>query len=76
MTCVLTDKELFVARLVADGLQNKQIAVLVGQSEDGVKNRMIKIFDKLGFDNRLELALWYVKNIEHGEKKCKAHGAS
>jgi DNA-binding NarL/FixJ family response regulator len=65
VTCVLTDKELFVARLVADGLQNKQIAVLVGQSEDGVKNRMIKIFDKLGFCNRLELALWYVKNVEH-----------
>jgi DNA-binding NarL/FixJ family response regulator len=67
VTCVLTDKELFVARLVADGLQNNQIAVLVGQSEDGVKNRMVKIFDKLGFNNRLELALWYVKNVEYKE---------
>lgn len=60
----LTERELFVARLVADGCKNREIAILMGNTEHSVKNRMRMIFDKLGLWNRTEVALWYVKNIE------------
>ena len=56
---VPTKREREVIRLVAKGFKNKEIAVALGTSEDMVKNYLREIFDKLGFSNRVELALWY-----------------
>ena len=70
----LTERELFLARLVSDGLKNRDIAIIIDRSEHVVKNFLREIYDKLGLWNRTELALWYVKNIEFKEKKCKARG--
>jgi len=66
----LTEKELFIAMLVADGLRNPDIAVIIGTSEHVVKNKLKMIYDKLGFWNRTELALWYVKR-EHDREKVE-----
>lgn len=55
--------------LVADGLRNHEIAVIIGTSVHVTKNKLTKIFDKLGLWNRTELALWYVKNIEFKEAR-------
>jgi DNA-binding NarL/FixJ family response regulator len=57
----LTPKEKEVAKLVAAGFRNKAIALTIGTTEQVIKNTLRFIFDKLGFDNRTELALWYVK---------------
>jgi DNA-binding NarL/FixJ family response regulator len=60
MSCLrdyLTPTEYLVARLVAEGLKNKEIAVVVGRSEHVVKNLMKSIYDKSGSFNRTELAL-------------------
>lgn len=59
----LTMKETQVATLVWQGLTNRQIAKLIGTSEQVVKNYLRTTFDKLGVWSRLELAL-YVAN--HG----------
>ena len=59
----LTPKEGHVATLVWEGLTNREIAKLVGTTEQVVKNYLRTTFDKLGVWSRLELAL-YVAN--HG----------
>jgi DNA-binding NarL/FixJ family response regulator len=54
----LTTKETQVATLVWQGLTNRQIAKLIGTSEQVVKNYLRTTFDKLGVWSRLELALY------------------
>jgi DNA-binding NarL/FixJ family response regulator len=44
--------------LVWQGLTNRQIAKLIGTSEQVVKNYLRTTFDKLGVWSRLELALY------------------
>ncbi len=61
----LTPKEEQVATLVWQGLTNREIAGVVGTTEQVVKNYLRATFDKLGVWSRLELAL-YVAN--HGGK--------
>jgi DNA-binding NarL/FixJ family response regulator len=64
----LTPKEVRVARLVWEGLTNRDIATLVGTTEQVVKNYLRSTFDKLGVWSRLELAL-YVSS--HGGTEWK-----
>ena len=54
----LTSKEVQVATLVWQGLTNKDIAGVIGTSEQVVKNHLRTTFDKLGVWTRLELALY------------------
>ncbi|HEV2728464.1 MAG TPA: helix-turn-helix transcriptional regulator [Terriglobales bacterium] len=54
----LTRKEIQVATLVWEGLTNKDIAGMLGTSEQVVKNYLRTAFDKLGVWTRLELALY------------------
>jgi DNA-binding NarL/FixJ family response regulator len=57
----LTPKEGQVATLVWQGMTNREIASLIGTTEQVVKNYLRTTFDKLGVWSRLELAL-YVSN--------------
>ena len=54
----LTAREVQIATLVWEGLTNREIAVLVGTTEQVVKNYLRNAFDKLGVWSRLELALY------------------
>jgi len=54
----LTAKEVQVATFVWEGLTNREIAVLIGTTEQVVKNYLRATFDKLGVWSRLELALY------------------
>lgn len=47
---------------VAEGRTNKEIAKLVGVTENIVKNRIREIYEELGLDNRVELAMWQIRN--------------
>ena len=58
----LTPRELQIVSLVVAGHSNKNIAEKFSLSEDTVKHHVSNIFDKLGVCNRLELALFAVKN--------------
>ncbi|HVO79174.1 MAG TPA: LuxR C-terminal-related transcriptional regulator [Terriglobales bacterium] len=54
----LTAKETQIATLVWKGLTNREIAVVIGTTEQVVKNYLRNTFDKLGVWSRLELALY------------------
>ncbi|MGA8737007.1 MAG: helix-turn-helix transcriptional regulator [Terriglobales bacterium] len=58
-TRVPSPRQQQVIALVAQGLKNSEVAQIIGTSEYVVKNHLRVIFDKLGFWNRVELALWY-----------------
>lgn len=53
----LTPKELAVARHVARGLRNREIATLLGTTEGTVKVYLHSIYTKWGISNRTELAV-------------------
>jgi len=48
----LTDRELEVLQLAADGLRSKEIAVNLAISERTVKSHLTSIYNKLGVDSR------------------------
>jgi two-component system NarL family response regulator len=50
----LTQREVEVLGLVAKGLRNKEIADLLGFSEDGAKQHLRRIYGKLGVTARVE----------------------
>jgi DNA-binding CsgD family transcriptional regulator len=54
----LTEKEIQVATLVWEGLTNREIANIIGTTEQVIKNYLRNTFDKLGVWSRLELALY------------------
>jgi len=54
----LTEKEVQVATLVWEGLTNRDIAKIIGTTEQVVKNYLRNTFDKLGVWSRLELAMY------------------
>jgi DNA-binding NarL/FixJ family response regulator len=53
----LTERELEVARAVARGLSNADIATELYMSVGTVKTHIGHLFDKLGLDNRVQVAL-------------------
>ena len=61
----LNPNETQISILVSEGLTNREIAKIVGASEQVIKNHLRRAFDKLGVWSRLELAM-YVAN--HGGK--------
>jgi DNA-binding NarL/FixJ family response regulator len=56
----LTTREIEIVTLIRRGLRNREIGEVMGISEQDTKNRLRKIFDKLGVWSRLELAMWVV----------------
>ena len=55
---MLTQREMDVARLVAQGKSNKDICNILFLTEGTVKNYLTKIFEKLELTSRTELALF------------------
>ena len=53
----MTAREIEIARLVADGLSNKQIARTLGITEGTVKVHLHNINEKLAIRNRTMLAI-------------------
>src|SRR4030088_623488 len=54
----LTPKETLIVYCVTQRMQNREIALRVGTTEQVVKNYLRKVYDKLGVADRLELALY------------------
>jgi DNA-binding NarL/FixJ family response regulator len=55
---ILTRREEEVVSLLADGLQNREIARELNLSEHTIKNYLFHIFDKLGVSSRVEVVLY------------------
>ncbi|HET9905008.1 MAG TPA: LuxR C-terminal-related transcriptional regulator, partial [Anaerolineales bacterium] len=65
----LTAREREVARLVAEGNSNREIAESLFLSERTVENHVGNILMKLGFDSRAQVAVWAVeKGLRPTEK--------
>ena len=56
----LSDKELRIIACVVRGCRNRAIAMGLCTTEQGVKNALRGIFDKIGVSDRLELALYVI----------------
>lgn len=57
----LTERELDILRLVAQGLDNNEISDRLSLSEKTVRNRMTVIFEKLHVNNRVQAALYALR---------------
>ena len=58
----LTKREMDILTTIVAGLSNKEIARKFALSEDTVKHHLTNIFDKVGVQSRLELALFAINN--------------
>jgi len=53
-----------VIELVAAGLTNRDVAKKLGIDAHVVRNYLSMIYDKIGVNNRVELALWYEARVQ------------
>jgi DNA-binding NarL/FixJ family response regulator len=58
----ITEKELEIINVVADGLSNKEIADKLHLSEGTVRNSLTIILEKLNLRDRTQLAVFFYKN--------------
>lgn len=59
----LTKRQGQIVSLVAQGFKNKEIANAMGITEGTVKVYLYKLFRKLGMNDRLDMALYGLKNL-------------
>jgi DNA-binding NarL/FixJ family response regulator len=59
----LTPRERQVMGLVAQGLRNKEIAYSIGVTEGTIKVYLSRLFQKVGANDRLDLALFALRNM-------------
>ncbi|GFN34887.1 response regulator transcription factor [Tepidimicrobium xylanilyticum] len=64
----LSERELDILLLVAEGLNNKEIAEKLYLSEGTVRNYISNMLDKLGLRDRTQLAIYYYK-MKYGVEK-------
>jgi DNA-binding NarL/FixJ family response regulator len=61
---VLTAREEQTVNLVSEGLNNREIAAELQVKEGTVKKSLLRIYDKLGVSNRVELVLYALSHRE------------
>lgn len=62
----LTSRELEVAALVAEGMTNKEVASRPRLSVRTAENHVLNVMNKLGLDNRAQVAAWYARSKSTG----------
>lgn len=60
----VSDREGQLIQLVSEGLKNKEIASVMSVTEGTVKVYVSRLFDKLGVKDRLDLALFALRNSQ------------
>jgi len=71
---LLTARENQVATLVAEGLSNRAIASQLRLTENTIKKSLLRIFEKLGISNRVELVLYAL--TQRGPQDAKTEGTA
>lgn len=67
-----TAREIDILKLIADGLSNKQIAKQLGSSPNTVRNQIHAVFRKTGANNRTELAMRTMSQLDQLERAASA----
>ena len=70
----LTPRQGQIVSLVAQGCKNKEIAFSLGITEGTVKVYLHKLFKKLGVNDRLDMALYGLKNLFGGQPGLERMG--
>lgn len=68
---MLTPREEQTVHLVTESLNNREIARDLNLKENTVKKSLLRIYDKLGVSNRVELVLYALSHRE--ERAPKPH---
>jgi DNA-binding CsgD family transcriptional regulator len=63
----LTNRELEIAALVAQGLTNKEVAARLRISVRTSENHLLNVMNKLGLENRAQVAAWFARTGSTGE---------
>lgn len=73
----LSPRELEIVTYVARGLSNRGIGEALGLSENTVRNHLRSILEKLGFDNRVQVATFALEQglAKPGDAAVKDHPA-
>ena len=61
---VLTPREEQTVNLVTEGMKNREIATELKIKENSVKKSLLRIYDKLGVSNRVELVLYALSHSQ------------
>jgi DNA-binding NarL/FixJ family response regulator len=62
----LTVRQQQIVAAVLEGSTNRQIAAHLQLSEQTVKNQLWKVYGKIGVANRLQLAVWAMREVQPG----------
>ena len=62
----LTDREREVVALIAEGLDNREVAAAAYMGEGTVRNHISSILAKLGLRNRTQVAVAYYRSARAG----------
>ena len=68
----LTPKEMKIVGLIVQGYKNKEIAQVLGTTEQVIKNYLRSVYDKTGVSDRLELALFTIHHRVLAEAAAQA----
>ncbi|MCB8815414.1 response regulator transcription factor [Desulfosporosinus shakirovi] len=60
----ISQRELGILKLVGEGLSNREIAESLNLSEGTTRNYVTGLLEKLGFRDRTQLAIFYIRNCE------------
>lgn len=60
----ISQRELGILKLVGEGLSNREIAEKLNLSEGTTRNYVTGLLEKLGFRDRTQLAIFYIRNCE------------
>ncbi len=60
----LSQRELAVLKLVAEGLSNREISARISLSEGTTRNYVTVLLEKLDLRDRTQLAIFYIRNCE------------
>jgi len=66
-TTALSKREEEIARFVASGLSNSEVAQRLSLSRHTVKNYLFRVYEKLGISTRIELVLYVLSRYQGPE---------
>jgi DNA-binding NarL/FixJ family response regulator len=69
----LSDKEIRIVAAIVRGFKNREIAEMMGTTEQVIKNALRGIYDTIGVNDRLELALFVLHHRALAQVTAAVH---